>query len=72
MGNIVETHGLLSHYYADDAQLWTDAALGQEGVLCGTMVNCIMDVESWMRSNYLKRNLYKTKFMLYSTKHNYS
>ena len=36
--SIVEDHGLLSYYYADDAQLWFYAPLGQQDVLCGTTV----------------------------------
>ena len=60
---IVSKHGLMSHFYADDSQLYLCCHLDQIQQLQVITIECIMDIYSGMKSNRLRLNPAKTKFL---------
>ena len=65
INNIVDNHGLRSHYYADDIKLQMPCTptSSQQLLARDKTVRCIDDINSWMRSNRLRLNPSKTEFM---------
>jgi len=60
---IVSRHGLSSHCYADDIQLYFFCAPDQMASLTSSFTKCIAELEDWMTSNRLKLNTEKTEFV---------
>ena len=50
---IVTNHGLMSHFYADDSQLYLHRRPDQTEQQRIVTIACIMDRDSWMKSNRL-------------------
>ena len=56
-------HGLRSHFYADDSQIYASCKPKDSKTLKANILQCINDISSWMSSNRLKLNPTKTEFM---------
>ena len=59
-------HGVNSHFYADDSQLYVSARHQEASDAKQRLVDCI-DIAQWMASNRLKLNPAKTDFMWCAT-----
>ena len=62
-----EKHGLLSHFYADDVQLYLSCHHGQTAVCASRVSACTDDITTWMASNRLTVNPAKTDVLWCST-----
>ena len=58
--HIINSHGLLSHCYADDCQLSFFYNPGETESPATRVINCVDDVSNWMSSNRLQVNPTKT------------
>ena len=70
LGDIFRNEGIKFHSYADDQQLYLSfklAAQMSQQVCTERMEICIYKVRKWMRTNLLKLNDKKTKFILLGT-----
>ena len=56
LGDIVRTHGLSYHFYADDSQLYIIFKPINEIVTISNIKGCMNDINNWMISNKLKLN----------------
>lgn len=61
--DIVRKHGLWSHCYADDTQIYFYCAPDQMDSLINSITSCIAELEYWMAANKLKLNTDKTEFV---------
>ena len=62
--DIVTSHGLEVHGYADDLQVCGHCDTGQIGQLSiSTFSNCVDEVKNWMASNRLRLNPVKTELI---------
>ena len=66
LGNILRSHKLPYHLYADDTQINTSVKPIQADVdeAIQKMENCIDEIRAWMNANYLKLNDSKTEFII--------
>ena len=60
---IVEKHGLMSHGYADDLQIYGHTDPGSTSTLVSTLSHCVDDLKDWMASNRLRLNPAKTELI---------
>ncbi|KAK7111255.1 hypothetical protein V1264_010921 [Littorina saxatilis] len=67
LADIMASHSVLHHSYADDTQLQKSADLKSFDTLMHSMQECILDVKSWMTFNKLKLNDEKTEVMAASS-----
>ena len=71
LGTIAHQHGLLYHIYADDTQLYIafqpDCASSLKDALHKIQAG-VLDIKSWMTTNYLKLNEDKTEILIVSRK----
>ena len=65
---ITQRHGLGSHSYADDIQLYCSGKSATEQVMNSRMVACIEEISRWMTRNRLKLNTDKTQFIWHGTR----
>jgi len=61
---LIESHGLLPHFDADDTQLYGP---GEVDTLSSQVMQCTSSVADWMKSNRLHLNAHKTEVMWCST-----
>ena len=65
LANLIHSHGIEFHGYADDTQLYITFTPGENEVSAlERMESCIADVRSWMALNWLKLNDDKTEFIV--------
>jgi len=65
LGGIANKHGVNSHFYADDAELYVLVRQQEAGDAEQRLVNCMEDIGQWMASNRLKLNPSKTVFIMW-------
>ena len=71
LGDIIHSHDLDYHCYADDTQIYISVDPDQCNIdaAINRLETCIDDVKSWMSHNYLKLNDDKTEFMVIGSKY---
>jgi len=67
LGGIANKHGVNSHFYADDSQLYVSARQHEAGDAKQCLVDCIEEIAECLASNRLKLNPAKTDFMWCAT-----
>ena len=67
LATLIENHGLLSHQYADDTQIYGACSLSDVTGFSSKVSDCMKDIACWMRSNRLQLNPDKTEFMWCAT-----
>ena len=72
VADIIKSHDLQYHFYADDTQLYitfnTDSA--DDACLAKSRVeHCVEEIDRWMISNKLKLNVDKTELIVFSSKY---
>ena len=64
---LIESHGLSSHSYADDVQLYGHCSPAESTALELRLSRCLDDVSAWMSSNHLQLNTAKTEVLWCAT-----
>ena len=64
---LIESHGLMPHLYADDTQVYGSCPPSAVNALSTTISECVDDVVSWASSNRLQLNAAKTEAMWCAT-----
>ena len=64
---VVESHGLQSHMYADDLQIYGSVKPQMFAQMQSELSSCTSDVSSWMAANRLQLNTAKTEVLWCST-----
>ena len=70
LGNIIRSHGLTAHFYADDTQIYLSFTPGNEDVSIAKLEACVGEIRQWMASNFLKLNDEKTELIFLGTAQN--
>ena len=70
VGQIIRSHGLQAHFYADDSQIYLAFDPNDETMSLKKLENCVKDIRSWMASNFLKLNDEKTELLVLGTPQN--
>jgi len=68
LGDLIRSHGLKAHFYADDSQLYICFKPADTLDALSRLEACLQDVRGWMARNFLKLNDDKTEFLLISPK----
>jgi hypothetical protein len=63
VADIISKHGLMSHSYADDTQIYFYCKPDQISDLANKFGECTLELEAWMASNRLKLNCDKTEIL---------
>ena len=66
LSDVMDSHSVLHHTFADDTQLQKSAPPQQVDGLIQSMQQCVHDVKSWMTHNKLKLNDDKTEALIIS------
>ena len=69
LGDIVKSHGLSCHFYADDNQLYCSFKLHDQAASVQAIESCLNDIDAWMLANMLKLNRDKTELLVIGPKH---
>ena len=64
LGDIVRSHGLSCHFYADDTQLNCSFKLHDQAASVQAIESCLNDIDAWMLANMLKLNRDKTELLV--------
>ena len=69
LGDIISSHGMMRHFYADDTQLYITFKPPEDTEnTIKAIESCIASVRTWMQRNYLKLNDDKTELLVFNTK----
>ena len=68
LGDIIRSHDINFHMYADDIQLYLSTDSSQFASARSSLERCILDVRAWMSANILKLNDSKTEFLVLGRK----
>ena len=69
LGDIVRKHGMMFHFYADDAEIhFSFDSNTPDLVTVSRLEACVKDVSDWMSSNKLKLNSDKTELLLIASR----
>jgi len=63
LGDVIRRHGVGFHSYADDTQLYI-AVSPDDLEPVNVLLNCILDIKSWMAENFLQLNQGKTEVLI--------
>ena len=66
LGHIIQRHGVLFHFYAEDTQLYLPIKATDPGKL-SALNDCIADVRNWMSENFLQLNDTKTEIVVFGS-----
>ena len=69
LGDIVRSHGLSCHFYADDTQIYCSFKLHDQAASVQAIESCLNDYDAWMLANVLKLNRDKTELPVIGPKH---
>ena len=69
IGDIVQSHGMDFHLYADDTQLYVGCPISEAVSKKEHLEQCVSELRDWMSANLLKLNDDKTEFMVIGTRH---
>ena len=72
VADIIKSHNLMYHLYADDTQLYVPFKLGSDHLLSSAKSNmeiCVQEINDWMIFNGLKLNEDKTERLLLSPRY---
>ena len=68
LGNIVRSHSLSCHFYADDTQLYCSFKLHDQVASVQEIESCLNDIDAWILVKMLKLNRNKTEFLVIGPK----
>ena len=63
LGELITTHGVNFHFYADDTQLYLSVAPDDPSAL-DSLLSCLSSIKYWMSNNFLKLNEDKTEVLI--------
>ena len=66
IGNIIRSHGINFHSYADDTQLYIPLKPGVTGNV-QRLLTCLSEIKQWMSQNFLKLNDSKSEIILFGS-----
>ena len=69
LGDIVRSHSLLCHFYADETQLYCSFKLHDQVASVQAIESCLNDIDAWMLANMLKLNRDKSELLAIGPKH---
>lgn len=61
---IIQRHNISHHFYADDTQLYLSFDPSEAHQAIDRLNKCLVDIRSWMSTNFLKLNSDKTELLL--------
>lgn len=65
LGQIISTHNISFHLYADDLQLYLPVIPGVTSAL-DSLYTCLRDIKNWLSDNFLHLNEGKTEYIIFS------
>ena len=68
LGELLRSHGISYHMYADDTQLWIRCDPRKADSAVRQMETCVSSVQEWMSRHFLKMNNDKTEFLVISSR----
>uniref|UniRef100_A0A4W3GD16 Reverse transcriptase domain-containing protein n=1 Tax=Callorhinchus milii TaxID=7868 RepID=A0A4W3GD16_CALMI len=71
LGDISHRHGVNFQLYADDTQLYLSAST-LDSRTTDILMDCLSDIKSWMRANFLQLNVSKTEGLLIGSRQHVS
>ena len=72
LGDIIRSHGLSAHFYADDTQIYLTFNPDNASTSISQLEKCVTEVRNWMAANFLKLNDDKTELIFLGTHHGLS
>ena len=72
LGQIIRSHGLTAHFYADDTQIYFAFSPDDESQSIQKLEECVIEIREWMSINFLKLNDEKTELLFLGSPHNLS
>ena len=69
LGDIVRSHGLLCHFYADDTQPYCSFKLHDQAASGQAIESCLNDIDAWLLASMFKLNRDKSELLVIGPKH---
>ena len=69
LSKIIRNNNLMSHFYADDTQIYITVKPHQEDIDAAveSIEQCVTEIRIWMKTNSLKLNVSKTEVIVYGS-----